>query len=75
MALGVAFLPASSTAVTYLSSLSPTSTSVNMLKALFYLTAASQGGGLHLFSLQSELKIKVFPSVDGFLQYVKVKQC
>lgn len=58
---GVTFLPASSTAVTYLSSLSPTSTSVDMLKPLFfYLTAASQERGLHLSSLQSKLKIESF---------------
>lgn len=62
MAPGVAFLPASSTAMTCLSSLSPTSTSVDMLKPLFffYLGAASQERGLHLFSLQSKLKIESF---------------
>lgn len=70
MALGVAFLPASSTAVTYLSSLSPTSTSVDMLKPLF-ITAASQERGLHLLSLQSKLKIESF-SFSRWLYVLKM---
>lgn len=68
MAPGVAFLPASSTATTYLSSLSPISTSVDMLKPLFYLTAASQERGTaSLFSAVTAENRKVLTSVDGFI--------
>lgn len=59
MALGVAFLPASSTTMTCLSSLSPTSTSCRYAETTFSLYSSKPGTRSASFSPHSKLKIEL----------------